>query len=140
MQDSQDIRKNLGKSVEASLKKAEETVSDLRKNHQRVLTTTIISSGAATMIAGLTATFGESAQIGTEGWRLACILAALFGFVSTVSTGMSQQFKYSDRLSEGKQCVGNLRSLNLVLTTGSKNWEVVVQEYEEIVKTYAEFV
>jgi hypothetical protein len=115
-----ETRKNLAQSVETSLKKVEGTVSSLRKNHNRILTTTIISSGAATLVAGLAAAFGPTMQIGTAGWRIACI--------------------FSDRLSEAKQCVGKLRYLSVVIATGSKDWAELMQEYEEIVKTFPEYV
>ncbi len=130
----------LSEIVGASLKKAEGVVANLRKTHNRVVVTTIFSSGAATLIAGITAAVGPSAGIGTEGWRTACILAAIFGFVSTVSSGLSQQMKYSDRLSEGKQCVGKLRYLIVVIGTGSKDFDEITTEYEEIVKTYSEYI
>ena len=48
--------------------------------------------------------------------------------------------KYSDRLSEGKQCVGKLRYLNVVIGTGSKDLNEITTEYEEIVKTYSEYI
>ena len=137
---SLDARKKISQVVGASLQKAEEAVANLRKTKNRVQTTTLFSSGAATLVAGLTSAIGPSAEIGTEGWRLACILAAIFGFVSTVSSGLSQQMKYSDRLSEGKQCVGKLRYLNLVINTGSKDLEEIATEYEEVVKTYSEYI
>ena len=133
-------RKDLTESVKASLQKAEEIVSGYQKTNNRLLTTTIISSAAATLVAGITATAGPAAEIGTEGWRIACIIAAIFGFVSTVSTGISQQQKISDRLAEGRQGVGKLRYLAVVITTGSREWEEIAKEYEEIAKTYPKLI
>lgn len=132
--------KKLSKSIEASLKKAEGMVAGFRKTNTRILITTIVSSGASTLVAGLAAAFGQAADIGTDGWRAACIVAAIFGFISTVSTGIGQQLKISDRLSEGKQCVGKLRYLNVAITTGRSNWEEISKEYEETVKTFPEFI
>lgn len=138
---SEDVMvKNLLKSIEASLRKAEGMVSGFRKTNNRIMITAIISSGASTLVAGLTAAFGQAADIGTDGWRTACIIAAVFGFVSTVSTGINQQLKISDRLSEGKQCVGKLRYLNVAITTGGSNWEEISKEYEDTVKTFPEFI
>lgn len=133
-------RKKLTEMIGASLQKAEETVAGLRKTKNRVQITTLFSSGAATLVAGLTSAVGPSAGIGTEGWQLACILAAVFGFVSTVGSGLSQQMKYGDRAAEGKQCLGKLRYLEVVINTGSKELAEVTAEYQEIVKTYSEFV
>jgi len=132
--------KKLSKSIEASLRKAERIVADFRKTNNRIVITSIVSSGTATLVAGLAAALGEGADIGTDGWRTACIIAAIFGFVSTVTTGISQQLKISDRLSEGKQCVGKLRYLNVATTTGRSNWEEISKEYEETVKTFPDFI
>jgi len=132
--------KNLSKSIEASLRKAEGMVAGFRKTNNRILITAIVCSGASTLVAGLAAAFGPAADIGTDGWRTACIFAAVFGFISTVSTGISQQLKISDRLSEGKQCVGKLRYLNVAITTGGSNWEEIRKEYEETVKSFPDFI
>jgi hypothetical protein len=135
-----EARRKLTEIVGTSLQKAEGVVANLRKTHNRVVVTTIFSSGAATLIAGITAAVGPSAGIGTEGWRTACILAAIFGFLSTASSGLSQQMKYTDRLSEGKQCVGELRYLNVVIGTGSKDLDEITRKYEEVVKNYSEYI
>ena len=138
--DAIEERKNLQESVKASLRKAEMIVSALRKNNTILLSTTILSSAAATLVAGITAVIGPVASIGTEGWRIACVIAAIFGFVSTVSTGLSQQLKISDRLSDGRQGLGKLRYLDAVITTGSMSWEEVTKEYEGIAKAYPELI
>ena len=139
-ENASDAQKKLTEIVGKSLQKAEEAVANLRKTNSRVQITTIFSSGAATLVAGFTSAIGPSAEIGTEGWRLACILAAVFGFVSTVSSGLSQQMKYSERLAEGKQCVGKLRYLNVVINTGSKDLQEIATEYEEVARTYSEYI
>ncbi len=133
-------RNALVQRVKASLQKAEEIVSGLRKANTRLLVAGMASSAASTLVAGITAAQGPVVGEGTEGWRVACIVAAVFGFASTVSTGLSQQLKINDRLSEGTQCVSKLRSLDVVITTGSRSWEEIVKEYEEIAKTYPELI
>ncbi len=72
------------------------------------------------------------------GWRLACILVAIFGFIATVSGMFKKQFE--DRLTQGNQCVGRLLNLDLALTTGSSSSEEAAKEYGEIVKAFPEFV
>lgn len=133
-------RNALVQRVKASLQKAEEIVSGLRKANTRLLVAGMASSAASTLVAGITAAQGPVVGEGTEGWRVACIVAAVFGFASTVSTGLSQQLKINDRLSEGTQCVSKLRSLDVVIITGSRSWEEIVKEYEEIAKTYPELI
>jgi hypothetical protein len=133
-------RRKVTESVKASLRKAGAIVSGYRKKKNRLLTTTMVSSTAVTLVAGITAAIGPVTGTGAEGWRMACIIAAIFGFVSTVSTGLSEQLKISDRLSEGRQGVGKLRYLDVVITTGNKSWEEITKEYEEIAKAYPDLI
>jgi len=133
-------RKNLVASVKASLRKAEGIVAAHRKNNNFMVITTIISSAGATMIAGITAAVGQSASIGIEGWKTACIIAAVFGLISTVSNGLTQQLKISDRLLEGRQGLGKLRHLDVVITTGRLSWEEITKEYEEIAQVYPDLI
>jgi hypothetical protein len=133
-------RDALARRVEASLKKAEGIISGLRKANTRLLVAGMASSAAATLVAGITAAQGPVVGTGIEGWRVACIVAAVLAAASTVSTGLNQQLKISDRLAKGTQCVGRLKSLDIVITTGSRGWEEIVKEYEEIAKTYPELI
>lgn len=133
-------RKALGQRVRASLQKTEERTAGLRKTNTRLLVSGIASSAASTLVAGTTAAQGPIIGEGAQGWRVACIVAAVFGFVATVCTGLVQQLKISDRLSKGNQCLGKLRSLDLDIAAGSRSWEETIQEYQEIVKGYPELV
>jgi hypothetical protein len=138
--ESVEDREALVQRVKASLQKAEGAVSSLRTTSTRLIVAGVVSSAAATLVAGITAANGPVVGDGIEGWRAACLVAALFAFVSTISTGVNQQLKFNDRLAEGTQCVGQLRSLELAVATGSRNWAETVQEYEEIAKSYPEFI
>ncbi len=140
MAENRQDKSALTERVRDSTRKAERVVADLRKTDMRLTTTTIVSSAASTLVAGITAAAGPLVGEGPEGWRVACIFAAILAFVSTVGTGISQGQKISDRLSEGNQCVGRLRYLDVTITTGSRSWEEVAQEYEEIAKTYPQLI
>ena len=133
-------RKNLAENVKASLRKAEGIVSGYQKNNTWMVVTTIVSSAGATMVAGITAAAGPLAGGGIEGWRAACIIAAVFGLVSTVSTGLSQQLKISDRLLEGRQGLSKLRQLDVAITTGRIGVEEVAKEYEGIAQAYPDLI
>jgi len=135
-----DDHRDLVKSIKASLHKAEKIVSGYQRNHTYLVITNIASSAGATLIAGVTAATGQAAGIGIEGWRLACILAAIFGLVSTISTGLTQQLKISDHLVEGRQGLGRLRHLDVVITTGSISWEETARQYEEIAQEYPDLI
>jgi len=133
-------RRKVTESVKASLRKAGGIVSGYRKKKNRLLFTAMISSAAVTLVAGVTAAAGPVADTGTDGWRMACVIAAIFGFISTVSTGLSEQLKISDRISEGSEGIGKLKYLDVVITTGNKSWEEITEEYEEIAKAYPELI
>ena len=91
-------------------------------------------------MAGLTAAQGPVVGSGIEGWRVACLVAALFAFISTVVTLLNQQMKISDRLAEGTRCVGRLRALDVMLLMGHQDWQKITGEYEDIVRAHPDFV
>ena len=132
-------------SVKASLDTAKIKTARIRKTDSQLFVANVVSPAAATLLAGLTAAVGgntlfvqAASQSNDGGWRLACILVAIFGFIATVSGMFKKQF--DDRLVQGNQCVGRLLSLDLAITTGSSGWEEVTKEYREIVKAFPEFI
>jgi hypothetical protein len=126
--------------VKQSLERARREVSRLRKVNTRLLVAGVIASAAATLVAGLTAASGPIVGEGIPGWRLACIVAAGFGFVSTLSVGVHQQLGLSDRLADGNQCVARLTFLDLAIDTGSRGWDEITEEYEAILTSYPEVI
>lgn len=128
------------KSIKSSLLKAEKFVSGRKRTNTRLLVASMAFSGASTLVAGITSAGGPIIGSGIEGWRLACIVAAVFGLTSTVSTGISQQLDATDRLSKGKECLTKLRTLDLGITTGKKKWEEITKEYEELAISYPELI
>lgn len=132
-------------SVKASLNTAKIKTARIRKTDSQLFIANVVSPAAATLLAGLTAAVGgntlfvqAAAQSNDGGWKLACILVAIFGFIATVSGMFKKQF--DDRLVQGNQCVGRLLSLDLAITTGSSGWEEAAKEYGEIVKAFPEFI
>jgi hypothetical protein len=132
-------------SVKASLNTAKAKTSGLRQTDTQLLVANIVSPAAATLLAGFAAAVGgnqmfpqAAAQMEDGGWKLACALVAIFGFIATVSSMFRKQF--DDRLAQGTQCVGELLKLDLEITTGVSDWEAAAKEYGEIVKRYPEFV
>jgi len=126
--------------VKASLHKAEESTSGLRQTNTRLLVASIVSSAATAVVAGGTSVMGPVIGQGIPGWRLACTVAAILAFTSTVCTALTQQLRIGDRLTEGNQCVGRLRSLDLTIITGERSWEEITKEYGEIAKAYPELI
>lgn len=126
-----DDRQALMTRVTNSLRRAETITSGLRKADARLGVASISSSGGCTLVAGMTAALGPSFGITSVGWRVACIVSALLAFAATVFGGLGQQMKISDRLSNVNQCVGRLRSLDVVITMGARDWKEITQEYAE---------
>ena len=132
-------------SVKASLNTAKIKTARIRKTDSQLFVANVVSPAAATLLEGLTAAVGgntlfvqAASQSNDGGWRLACILVAIFGFIATVRGMFEKQF--DERLVQGNQCVGRLLSLDLAITTGSSGWEEAAKEYGEIVKAFPEFV
>jgi len=126
--------------VKDSLRKAQQLTSNLRKKNTRLLITGMVCSAGTTLVAGGTAVVGPVVGEGTAGWQIACIVAAILAFASTVSTALTKQLKFEEQLSLGNQCVGRLKSLEVAIATDSKNWEDVTIEYGEILKAYSAFI
>jgi hypothetical protein len=126
--------------VKDSLVRARRYAERLRKINTRLLIAGVVTSAAATLVAGLTAATGPLVGEGIPGWRLACIVAAGFGFVSTLAVGVHQQLGVSDRLANGHQCLARLTFLDLAIDTGSRDWDDITKEYEAIVTSFPEVV
>ena len=133
------------RSVKTALSVVKNKTASIRKRDSQLFVANVVSPAAATLLATIAATIGgnamfaqAAAQSEDGGWRLACILVAIFSFTATVSGMFKKQFE--DRLTQGNQCVGRLLTLDLAITTGSSSWEEAAKEYGEIVKTFPEFV
>jgi hypothetical protein len=112
----------------------------LRRTNTWLLVFGVFTSGLATLITGVTAASGPVIGEGIPGWRLACAAGAVCSFGATLTVGVSQGLKVSERLAETRECTGRLRALDVALTTGSRSWHNVATEYEEIVKAYPHLV
>jgi len=137
--EGQDL-KAVSKSIKSSLVKTEKAVSSHRRKNKSLLIASMTFSGASTLVAGITSAGGPIIGSGIEGWRLACIVAAVLGFISTISTGVSQQLETSDHLLEGTLCLGKLKSLDMSITIGSRTREEIIKEYEQIAESYPKFI
>jgi hypothetical protein len=130
----------IARSVKSSLAKTEKFISDHKKTHSGFLITSMTFSSASTLVAGITSAAGPVVGSGIEGWRMACIAAAVLGFIATLSTGISQQLKMDDQLLEGRQCLGKLKALDTSITIGSRTRDEIIQEYEGISRNYPKFI
>lgn len=137
-------RAGFAATVKTSLNVAKNKTAGIRKTDSQLFVANVVSPAAATLLAAFAAAIGGNAmfvQAATQsedgGWRLACILVAIFSFIGTVSSMFKKQFE--ERLAQGNQCVGRLLSLDLALSTGS-SLEEAAKEYREILKAFPEFI
>ena len=135
-QESEQNHDALARRVRRSLEKAERHASRLRNTNTRLLIFGVFNSGVSTLVTGVTAAQGPVVGEGIPGWRMACIVGAVFGFATTVSVGLNQQLKLGERLSEANQRLGRLKFLDVAMDTGSRTWAEISEEYEEILRTY----
>lgn len=128
----------LQQHIQVSLRRAEAYTASLRKTHTALVIGGLVASAGTTLVAGGAALGGAAAGLNTGGWQLTCGLAAILGFVSTVCVGIVQEFRLGERLPQGQLCVGQLRALDVAMTTGSRTWGDIAKEYESIVKESAQ--
>jgi hypothetical protein len=133
-------QKTIMDKIQINLKKTDKVIKKKKKTNTSLLITGMTTSAASTLVAGITSAGGPIIGSGIEGWRLACITAAVLSFIATISTGVSQQLKENDSLSEASICLSQLRALDLSITTGTKTWEEILQEYQKIASLYPEFI
>jgi len=132
-------------SVRNSLQIANGKAAGIRKTDKQLFLANVVSPAGATLISTLASVVGGNSmfvgaatQSEDGGWRLACILVAIFSFFATISGVFKKQSE--DKLAQANQCVGRLLSLELAIATGGTNWESMAREYGEIIKAYPEFV
>jgi hypothetical protein len=133
-------QKLLAQHIGQSLAKAEAQVSGLRTKNTRLGVASFSSSAVATLVAGVTALAGPVVGTGIPAWRAACLLAAIFGSVATISAGLIQQLKFEERVQHGTQCIGRLKALNVAVTTGRRSWDEIGADYEDLAQSYPEYV
>lgn len=130
----------LSQMIKDNLSRAEQHSSTLRKTNMQLMIAGTTSSALTTLVAGGTAALGPVIGQGIPGWRLACIVAALLAFVSTLVTSLNQQLKLNDKISQGDQCVRRLRMLHMSLATGASNWAEITKEFDDITKSFPEHI
>ena len=133
-------RDQLIQRIRDSLLKAENYSLRLRRAYTRLVIGGFVSSTATVLVAGGTAVQGPLVGSGIEGWRLACIVAALLSLISTICVGLVQQLKLGERVPQGQLCVGQLRALDIALLIEGRDFDEIAKEYEEVVKAFPEVI
>jgi hypothetical protein len=122
------------------LQKVELLSAGLKKSNSRLITISLIASGLATLLAGLTAALGPLAGQGPPAWKFTCGAVAVFTALAGITTGFHQKFAISERLAKVYACAGRLRSLELSVNLSGKDPVTAAKEFEEITSLYPEFI
>jgi hypothetical protein len=96
----------------------------------------IVASAATTALTGWTGIAGPITGNSMTDWRLACLLAAILGFFSTLFMALGQQTRTGDRLARANECIGRLKSLEFALAAQTQSTQDVWKEYANILKQY----
>jgi len=131
-------RAQLGQHIRDSLLRAEKYTYRLRRTYTRLIIGGFAGSAATVLVAGGTSVQGPLVGSGIEGWRLACIVAALLSLISTICVGLGHQLKLGERLPQGQLCIGRLRALDVALSLEGRSFDEIAKEYEEVVKSFPE--
>jgi len=125
--------------ISDDLRKAEMYLTGLKKLNTTLMVSGLTTSSLVTLFTGATAMRGP--LIGGDdvgGWQLACVIAALLGFLTTLCMGLNQQLQVSERLAKATECVGRLKALDIAIVAGSRSDSDIVAEFENIVRAYPE--
>ena len=110
----------------------------LRKLHTLLIVTSLVSSGLTSLLTGVTAARGPIIGSGTQGWQLACLLAAVLSFVGALCTGLTQQMRVGERLAKTLECLGHLRALDASVIAERRADTEIATEYESLLRTYGD--
>ena len=133
-------KEQLVQRIRDSLLRAENYSLRLRRSYTRLVIGGFISSTVTVLVAGGTAVEGPVVGSGVEGWRLACIVAALLSLISTICVGLVQQLKLGERVPQGQLCIGQLRALDIALMIEGRDLDEIAKEYEGVVKAFPEVI
>ncbi len=128
------------KRIRASLSDADSYTQRNQRLNSILGIITIVGSALTAFLTALTAAQGPTVIPGVLDWQVACSVGAVLSFITTISSGVSQQMNISQRLVLGSQCVGRLRALELVAATQTRGTAEITNEYAEILRMYAETI
>ena len=126
------IIRNIAKSIECSTNLS----NQVNRLNAILFFTSIFSAAATTVITTLAATQGPIVGAGTEGWKLSCTIAALFGFVATFAEGFKAHTH--ERVTRSRICIERLKLLDMSVRYSQRPVEEIDRELDEIARAYPE--
>jgi hypothetical protein len=134
----QDQQAAILNELKTSMARVEIKLAGLHRTNTTFIFVGTGASALATLVAGITAAAGPVVGDGIDGWRLACIAAAVLSACGGLATALQQQFTIADRLAAAKACAGKLRALEVALSVSRRDPTKVAQEYEQLTAEYRE--
>jgi hypothetical protein len=117
----------LREQIDSSLKKAQAQKAELQRNNSRYVTTNVILSAIAAVLAGTAGTVGKS-----DTWKPICLFAAACSVGATVTT----KLQTADQLTEISEGVGQLKALRFETIVSTYDPEQVGEKYQQILLAF----
>lgn len=114
--------------ISESLEKAEAQRNALKRKNSRYMTTNIILSALAALLAGIAGTMGNA-----QNWKITCLFAAACSAGVTVTA----KLQTTEQLTEASECVGQLKALKVETVTPTYDLEQVSEKYQQIISDFS---
>ena len=135
---SEDPRTVLIERIRTDLQRVEGRAERLHRTNVRLIVASLIASGLATLLAGLTAATGPVlGGAGVSGWRWTCGIVAVVSGLAGLLTLVHQRLQVAENLAQSRACEGRLKALELALTVKGRDALDVARDYEEVLAAHA---
>jgi dGTP triphosphohydrolase len=114
--------------ISESLEKAEAQRNTLKRKNSRYMTTNIILSALAALLAGTAGTIGNA-----QNWKITCLFAA----ACSVGVTVTVKRQTTEQLTEASECVGQLKALKFETVTPTYDLEQVSEKYQQILSDFS---
>ncbi|BAU15377.1 hypothetical protein LEP3755_59350 [Leptolyngbya sp. NIES-3755] len=118
----------LRSQIASSLEKAQAQKNALKRKNARYITTNIILSALAALLAGMAGTIGNA-----QNWKVTCLFAAVCSAGVTVTT----KLQTAEQLTEASECVGQLKALKVETVTPTYDLGQVSGKYQQILSEFS---
>ncbi|GAP99909.1 hypothetical protein [Leptolyngbya sp. NIES-2104] len=118
----------LRSQIASSLEKAQAQKNTLKRKNTRYITTNIILSALAALLAGMAGTIGNA-----RNWKVTCLFAAVCSAEVTVTT----KLQTAEQLTEASECVGQLKALKVETVIPTYDLEQVSGKYQQILSEFS---
>jgi hypothetical protein len=128
------------KRVQSAIRQVKPYTVKYKKWDFWLLSISIVLGTLATILAGGVASIGQTGASILGGWRVVCIIVAVFSAIGTISGSFHKSFQISTRLFKARQCMAKLTSLELSISTSGINDAEALKAYQKIGEEFPEFL